>query len=254
MHIFQALILGIVEGLTEFLPVSSTGHLIIAAKLLGLPNTNFLNVFEIVIQVGAILAVVVLYFKKFLDIEILKKVVVGFIPTAIIGLIFYKFVKNFLGSTDIVLWAMFLGGLIIVIFELLKRDNREVENGVKNLTYKQCVIIGLFQSVAIIPGVSRSGATIIGGLSIGIDRKTITEYSFLIAVPTMIAASGLELIKGAGGITTNEFGLIAFGFLVAFVVAIVAVKSFIGFIRHHKFTGFGIYRIIASVFFFFLVG
>ncbi|MEI6478698.1 MAG: undecaprenyl-diphosphatase UppP [bacterium] len=254
MHFIDAIILGVVEGITEFLPVSSTGHMILSASVLGLVQDNFLKSFEIIIQLGSILAVVVLFFKKFFDIEVLKRIVVGFIPTGIIGLIFYKVVKNFLGSENVVLWSLFLGGVVIILFEIFKKDEDKEEKGIVSLSYKDCAVVGLFQSIAIIPGVSRSAATIIGGLSIGIDRKTITEYSFLIAVPTMLAATGLELIKGAGSISQDQFGLLAVGLIVSFLVALVAIRSFIGFVKHHKFTGFGVYRILISVIFFFFVG
>ena len=254
MHIIQTIILGIVEGVTEFLPISSTGHMILAAKLMGLTEDNFLKSFEIIIQLGAILAVVILYFKKFFNWEVLKRIIVGFIPTGIIGLALYKIVKNFLGSESIVLWSLFLGGVVIILFEILKKDEGKNELGIEKLSYLQCVKVGLFQSIAIIPGVSRSAATIIGGLSIGIDRKTITEYSFLIAVPTMLAATGLELIKGIGATTSSQFEMLALGLIVSFVVALVAIKTFIGFIKNHKFTGFGVYRILVSIVFFFFVG
>ncbi|MEI8337631.1 MAG: undecaprenyl-diphosphatase UppP [bacterium] len=251
MHFIDVIILGVIEGITEFLPISSTGHMILASKILGLGQIDFLKTFEIIIQLGAILAVVALYFKKFFNWEILKRIIIGFIPTGIIGLAFYKIVKNFLGSESIVLWSLFLGGVVIILFEIFKKDEDKNELGITKLSYKDCVKIGLFQSIAIIPGVSRSAATIIGGLSIGIDRKTITEYSFLIAVPTMVAATGLELIKGGKNITSDQFGMLALGLVVSFVVAFVAIKSFIKFVQHHKFTGFGIYRIIvAGVFYF----
>ncbi len=254
MHFIDVIILGIVEGVTEFLPISSTGHMILTAKILGLTQDDFLKSFEVIIQLGAILAVVALFFRKFFDIEVLKRIIVGFIPTGIIGLAFYKIVKNFLGSESVVLWSLFLGGAIIILFEILKKDEDKSELGITKLSYMDCAKIGLFQSIAIIPGVSRSAATIIGGLSMGIDRKTITEYSFLIAVPTMAAATGLELIKGGGNITSDQFGMLSVGLIVSFVVALVAIKSFIKFVQHHKFTGFGIYRIIIAGIFFFFVG
>lgn len=254
MHFIDVIILGIVEGITEFLPISSTGHMILTAHLLGLTEDNFLKSFEIIIQLGAILAVVVLYFKKFFNWEVLKRIIVGFIPTGIIGLAFYKVVKNFLGSESIVLWSLLLGGVVIIIFEILKKDEDKEEMGITKLSYKDCAVVGVFQSIAIIPGVSRSAATIIGGLSIGIDRKTITEYSFLIAVPTMLAATGLELIKGIGATTSSQFEMLGIGLIISFVVALIAIKSFIKFVQHHKFTGFGIYRIIVAGIFFFFVG
>ena len=253
MHLTQTIILGIVEGVTEFLPISSTGQMILTSKILGLTQNDFLKSFEIIIQLGAIFAVVVLYFKKFFDWEVLKRIIIGFIPTGIIGLIFYKIVKNFLGSESVVLWSLFLGGIVIILFEIFKKAEDKSELGIKSLSYKDCAIVGLFQSIAIIPGVSRSAATIIGGLSIGIDRKTITEYSFLIAVPTMLAATALELIKGIGATTSSQLGLLVTGLLVSFIVALIAVKTFISFVKNHKFTGFGIYRILVSIIFFFFV-
>ena len=235
MHFIDVIILGIVEGITEFLPISSTGHMILTAMILDLTQNEFLKSFEVIIQLGAILAVVALYFRKFFDIEVLKRIIVGFVPTGIIGLVFYKIVKNFLGSESIVLWSLFLGGAVIILFEIFKKDEDKEEKGIIKLSYKDCVVVGLFQSIAIIPGISRSAATIIGGLSIGIDRKTITEYSFLIAVPTMIAATGLELIKGSGNITSDQFGMLFVGLVVSFVVALIAIRSFIKFVQHHKF-------------------
>ena len=187
MDIIQSIILGIVEGLTEFLPISSTAHLIIAAKLLAIGQTEFVKSFAITIQLGAILAVVFLYWEKFLkDWDYLKKIITAFLPTAVVGFIFYQVIKNFLMESFLVIaLALLIGGIIIIIFEAGK-SKRTGDNGSDLITYKQAFLIGLCQSVAIIPGVSRAAATIIGGLSLKLSRKAIVEFSFLLAVPTML--------------------------------------------------------------------
>ncbi|KKQ27649.1 MAG: Undecaprenyl-diphosphatase [Candidatus Magasanikbacteria bacterium GW2011_GWC2_37_14] len=263
MTILHSIILGIVEGITEFLPISSTGHLILTAKLLHLPETNFNKSFEIIIQLGAILAVLVIYWKKlFLNKETFKKVALAFIPTAIIGLTLYKIIKSYLlGSTTVVLWSLLIGGIIIIIFEkfylpctalVQGHENSETNLALEKITYKQALLIGLFQSIAIIPGVSRSAATIIGGLSLGLNRKTIVEFSFLLAIPTMAAATGLDLIKNASSFSSSEFGILSIGFVTAFLVAILAVNWFLKFITKHTFITFGIYRIAIAILFFIL--
>lgn len=256
MDIISSILLGVIEGVTEFLPISSTGHLVLASTLLNLPPTNFLKSFEIIIQLGAILAVGAIYWRRFLtDRSVLKRIIIAFIPTAMIGLIFYRIVKTYLlGNIAVVLGALFFGGLILILFELwLKQgelDSEKIEqNDVSNLPYWQAVVLGLCQSVAIIPGISRSAATIIGGLALGIRRETIVEFSFLLAVPTMVAATGLDLLKSSVNFSLDEWGMLAIGFCVSFLVAILAVKSFLKYIRHHDFIAFGIYRIIIAVVF-----
>ncbi|KKU78472.1 MAG: Undecaprenyl-diphosphatase [Candidatus Peregrinibacteria bacterium GW2011_GWA2_47_7] len=185
MNILHALILGIVEGVSEFLPISSTGHLILTGELLEIPSTEFLKSFEIIIQLGAILAVVVLYWRKFFtSIEAFKRIIVGFIPTAIIGLALYKVVKTYLlGNDTIVVWSLFIGGVVILLFELFHKEGTHAVAEVEKIPYKTVALIGVCQAVAIVPGVSRSAATIIGGLALGVKRTTITEFSFLLAVP-----------------------------------------------------------------------
>lgn len=249
MDFLHAIILGIIEGITEFLPISSTGHLILASKLLQLPSTEFLKSFEIAIQLGAILAVVVLYWQSFfVKLEILKKIIVAFLPTAALGLIFYKIVKQFLlGSEEIVLWSLFLGGLFLIIFEWKYSEKPAAVDGVEKITWRQAIVIGLFQSVAIIPGVSRAAATIVGGLMLGLKRKTIVEFSFLLAVPTMAAATGFDLIKSGGGFSAEQFGLVALGFVFSFLTALAAIKFFLNFIKNHSFISFGIYRVILAL-------
>lgn len=255
MNFFHAVILGIVEGISEFLPISSTGHLILVSRLLGLAQSDFLKSFEISIQLGAIFSVIVLYWRRLLvDGEIFKRVMIAFVPTAIFGFILYKFVKKvLLGNPYVVLCSLAIGGLILILFELThQRDHRRIP-AMEDVSYATLVGIGLFQSLAIIPGVSRSAATIIGGLFLGVERKTIVEFSFLLAVPTMLAATALDLIKNAGSFSSDQFGLLAAGFITAFVVALVCIKGFLKFIENHSFIVFGFYRIFAALLFWTLI-
>lgn len=250
MNFFDAAILGIIEGITEFLPVSSTGHLILAAHALGLPDTEFLKSFEIAIQLGAILSVVVLYFKSFLNFEILKRLAAGFLPTVVVGLSLYPFVKEYLlGSERVVLIALFLGGMALVVFELLHEEKEDVVEELTSITYKQAALVGFAQSVAIIPGVSRSAASIVGGLLLGMKRKTVVEFSFLLAVPTMLAATGLDIFQSAKSFSAEEWAFLAVGFVTAFLVALVVIKFLLWFIRTKTFIPFGVYRIILAVLF-----
>lgn len=248
MHPFFAAVLGVVEGLTEFLPVSSTGHLILASRLLGLAQSEFMKSFEIAIQLGAILAVVVLYRKTlFGDREALKRVVVGFIPTGVLGLALYKVVKHYLlGSDATVLWALFLGGVVLIAFESFHRSSPGGDADVRKITYRQALVIGAVQSLAMIPGVSRSAATVVGGLAQGIDRRTTVQFSFLLAVPTMLAATGLDLVKSAGSFGAGDFAAIAIGSAVSFLVALAAVRFLLRYVRTHTFIPFGIYRVVAA--------
>lgn len=264
MTFLHAIILGIVEGITEFLPISSTGHLILTGRLLQIPSTDFVKSFEISVQLGAILAVAVLYWKKLWEWKTIKKLFAAFAPTAILGLIFFKIVKTYLlGSEPVVLWALFLGGVFLVGFEWwyarrkgILRPPRPVwagqaqddnDGGIENISYQKSFVIGLVQSLAIIPGVSRSAATIVGGLLLGLKRKTIVEFSFLLAVPTMIAASALDLYKSAGSFAGADYGILAVGFIVTFIIAIAAIKWLLAFIQKHSFIGFGAYRIIIAL-------
>lgn len=254
MTIFQSIILGIVEGVTEFLPISSTGHLILTSKLFGIADSDFTKSFEIAIQFGAILAVIALYWQKvFLNKEIWQKVLVAFLPTAVLGFIFYKILKQFLlSSSTIVLWSLFLGGVALIFFELwhVKRDTGLQT---EKISYKKAFLIGVAQSLAIIPGVSRAGATIVGGLLMGINRKTIVEFSFLLAVPTLAAATAYDLYKSAGSFSFDQVHLLIVGFIVSFIVAILSIKWLLNFIKSHTFIPFGVYRIIVAVLFWVLV-
>jgi len=277
MEIFHAIILGIIEGITEFLPISSTGHLILSSHVLNLEQTDFLKTFEISIQLGAILSVVVLYWKKLLvNFEIIKRIALAFIPTGILGLAFYKIVKTYLMESQLVIVAsLFIGGIILILFEYFYEKKRisienntdkkslpplqpsvtspQAEEDIEGITYKNSILIGIFQSIAMIPGVSRSGATIVGGLSLGLSRKTIVEFSFLLAVPTMVAATGLDLFKNAGSFNQDQFGILATGFIISFFIALLSIKWLLKFIKNHSFVWFGIYRIIISILFFLII-
>ncbi len=250
MTLFIAAILGIVEGLTEFLPISSTGHLILASQLLNLTQSDFQKSFEVIIQLGAILSVVVLYWKSFLKIEVLKRLFVAFLPTGIIGLALYKVVKTYLlGNEMVVLWALLLGGIVIIAFELWHKEKEGEVEPIEHISYKKSFLIGLFQALAIIPGTSRSAATIVGGLALGLKRKTIVEFSFLLAVPTMLAATGLDLVKNASSFSTDQAGALAVGFIVSFVVALFSIKFLLKYVRNHTFIAFGVYRIAVALLF-----
>lgn len=255
MNLLQVLIFGVVEGITEFLPVSSTGHLILTAHLLNFKQTEFLKSFEIAIQLGAILAVVVLYWKTLVKGgKIWKRIFVAFLPTACIGLILYKLIKKFLlGSNAVVLWSLFIGGILLIIFELFYREKTDAVDTMGQISYKQSFYIGLFQSIAMIPGISRSAATIIGGLSLGLKRRTIVEFSFLLAVPTMLAATALDLAKSANTFSASQFFLLFAGFGVSFAVAAAAIKLLLHFIKRHNFILFGVYRIGIAVLFWFVL-
>lgn len=254
MTISQAIILGIVEGVTEFLPISSTGHLILTSKLLGIADSDFLKSFEIAIQFGAILSVVVLYFKKiFSGTDLWKKVFTAFLPTAVMGFLLYKVLKTFLLSNALlVVWSLALGGVALIVFELWYKRS-DGHRSAQELSYKNSFLIGICQSLAIIPGVSRSGATIVGGLLMGISRQAIVEFSFLLAVPTMAAATGYDLIKSASSFSFSEFHILAIGFVVSFFVAMASIVWLLKFVKTHTFISFGIYRIVAAALFYFFV-
>ncbi|MFA5200594.1 MAG: undecaprenyl-diphosphatase UppP [Candidatus Omnitrophota bacterium] len=255
MNFLDVVIFGIVEGISEFLPISSTGHLMLTASLLKISQSEFIKSFEIAIQLGAILSVVVLYREKLIkSLDIWKRLLVAFIPSALIGGLFYKIIKKyFLGNNNVVIWSLFIGGLFLIIFELFYRERKEAIEDLKEVSYPQALIIGLFQSIAIIPGVSRAAATVIGGLAVGLKRKTVVEFSFLLAVPTMLAATVFDLYKSAQVFKSEEFISLGLGLVVSFLVAIAAIKFLIAFIKKHSFIVFGVYRIIIALVFWFIL-
>jgi undecaprenyl-diphosphatase len=252
-----AIILGIVEGVTEFLPVSSTGHLILATELLGFDADKW-AAFNVIIQLGAILAIVVLYWRTFWAVlegmirgesmswRFVRNVLIGFLPSAILGFLLINRIELLLGNAMIVAVALILGGIAILVIERLVKETPVV--GVAEMPLRTVIGVGLIQCLSMIPGVSRSGATITGALSLGVERRTAAEFSFFLAIPTMVGATTLELVKhhdtlmaGASGI---GFGTVAVGFVVSFVVAIAIVKAFVHYISRHGFAPFAWYRIV----------
>ena len=249
MNLFDAVILGIVEGITEFLPISSTGHMMMTGRILGLEQTAFLKTFEIAIQLGGILAVVFLYGKPLLlNLKVCRRIAAAFIPTAIVGMALYKLIKHvFMDNVQIVLGALAFGGACLIIFELLFKEKKSDIGRIEDISYRQAVIIGLFQSLAVVPGISRAGATIVGGMAQGISRKTIVDFSFILAIPTMGAAVGLDMFRSAAAFSGDQFMLLAIGFTVSFLVALAAVKVFIRYVQRSTFLIFGLYRIIVAL-------
>ena len=248
MTYFEALIIAIIEGLTEFLPISSTGHMMIATAVLGIKATPFVKLFTIAIQLGAILSVVVLYFKRFFrSFDFYTKLVVAFIPAAIFGLLLGDYIDAALENLMGVAVALFIGGIILLFVDKwFKNNNQDAE---KDITYPKALKIGLLQCLAMWPGMSRSACTIIGGMTQGLTRKNAAEFSFFLAVPTMFAATAKKLLDFyKDGITLNgqEINILIFGNVIAFVVALLAIKSFIGFLNKYGFKGFGCYRIIVG--------
>lgn len=248
MEIFHAIIFGIVEGLTEFLPVSSTAHIDLVRSLLLIPGTEFVKSFEIIIQLGAIMAIVVLYFKKLFSLKTIRALIIAFIPTGLIGFFLYKVIKSYLlGNTLVIAIALFLGGIVILLFEKYSKTQEDDSRGIESLSVKELIYLGVAQALAVIPGVSRSGAVIICGRAIKIPRKLITEFSFLLAVPTMLLATIYDIYKSGFSITSSQWGSILVGFVVSFIVAYFVVKVFLEYIRKNSFSIFGWYRIILGI-------
>ena len=254
-----AIILGIVEGVTEFLPVSSTGHLILATRLLGYDAQKW-EAFNVIIQLGAILAIVVLYWRTFwavlegllkgqaISLRFVRNILIAFLPAAILGFILIKHIEALLGNATVVAIAFIVGGIAILVIERLVKETPVI--GVAEMPLTTAIGIGIAQCLAMIPGVSRSGATIMGALSLGVERRTAAEFSFFLAIPTMIGATTLEFVKhrqeilaGAHGV---GFGTVAVGFVVSFLVALVVVRAFVHYISRHGFAPFAWYRIVAG--------
>jgi undecaprenyl-diphosphatase len=255
MNYSDAILLGIVEGLSEFLPISSTGHLILTAKLLGLEQTGFLLSFEVVIQLGAILAIIVLYWRKlFLNRAIMERIAIALLPAVVIGGALYPWIKSLFAMEAVVVAALFFGGVLIILFEWFHKEKPDAVDDLSALPYKTAFFVGMFQVLSVIPGVSRAGATILGGLALGMKRRATVEFSFLLAVPTMIAATSIDIWKNGASFASSEWGLLSVGFIVAFLVAILAVKFFLRFVESHTFIAFGVYRmIVAALFFLFIL-
>ncbi len=254
MNLLDVIILGIVEGITEFLPISSTGHLILTTDLLHIVETEFVKTFIIVIQLGAILAAAVLYWRRLLlDARTLAITIVAFIPTGILGFVLYKAIKGFLGNPAIVVWSLLVGGILLLVIEWALRGRKATIHEVRDISLPQAAVIGTCQALSMIPGVSRSAATIMTGLLLGVERRAIVEFSFILAIPTMIVASAYEIYKSHGQMTLEQVDLLAVGFVVAFVLAIFAIKGLLRFVQTHTFDAFGIYRIVAAIAFWLIV-
>ncbi len=248
MTLTEAILLGIVEGLTEFLPISSTGHLILTAHILRIPQTEFVKSFEIAIQLGAILAVLILYLERFLkDFNLWKRIIVAFIPTGLVGFLFYRIIKGLLIGNDlVVVLSLFAGGIVLILVDGYSWRWKSFSDP-DELSLRGAFLIGLFQSMAAVPGVSRSGSSIVGGMIAGLSRKGAAEFSFILAVPTMAAATGYDLMKNGFSFLPSQWILLLVGFATAFFTAMITVKLFLRFLGSHGFTIFGVYRILAAL-------
>ena len=248
MDIFQAIIIGIIEGFTEFLPISSTGHMIVASEFLGVSQDALTKAYEVIIQFAAILAVMLIYKEKmtFKKIDLWQKLFVAFLPLAIVGFIFKDQIKA-LFTVDIVAWMFIIGGLVFLVVEYFYEEKKAHVTHVEKVNYKQALWVGIAQIFSLIPGTSRAGATIIGGLLVGLDRKTSAEFSFLLAIPVMAAVTGYDLLKHYQDFADANWGAFIAGFITAFIVAYLTIKLFLAFIQRFTFVAFGIYRIIFGV-------
>ncbi len=245
MDIVQAIIIGIIEGFTEFLPISSTGHMIVASHFLGIEETALVKAYEVIIQFAAILAVMLIYHDKlsFAKIELWKKLILAFLPLAIVGYIFKDQIKA-LFSIEVVAIMFIVGGVIFLIIEHYYKEEKSHTVDVEKVSYKQALWVGIAQIFSLIPGTSRAGATIVGGLLTGMDRKSSAEFSFLLAIPVMAAVSGYDLLKHYKDFADANWIAFAIGFVVAFVVAYLTIKLFLAFLQRFTFVSFGIYRIL----------
>ena len=250
MNTFQAIIIAIIEGITEFLPVSSTGHMIIASSYFGIEHDEFTKLFTIVIQLGAILSVVALYFKRFFQtLDFYFKLLVAFIPAVVFGLLFSKKIDALLESPLTVAISLLIGGIILLKVDDWFTDSEETQTS-NEISYLQAFKIGLFQCLAMVPGVSRSGASIVGGMSQKLSRTTAAEFSFFLAVPTMLGATAkkcYDYYKDGFVLSHDQINVLIIGNVIAFIVALLAIKSFIGYLTKHGFKMFGYYRIVAGI-------
>ncbi len=250
MNYFQSIVIGIIEGFTEFLPISSTGHMIVAEHYLGIVQSDLTKAYDVIIQFAAILAVILIYRDKLSPRKIVlwQKLLVAFLPLGVIGFLLRHQVKE-LFSVQVVAWMFIIGGVVFLIVEYFyKEEAKERVHDVEQVSWMQAVAIGFAQVFSLIPGTSRAGATIIGGLLAGLDRKTSAEFSFLLAIPVMAAVSGYDLLKHYQEFAGASWGPYLVGFLVAFVVAWLTIKLFLAFLARFTFVPFGIYRILFGVF------
>lgn len=249
MTILQTLLLSVIEGITEFLPISSTGHLILANRLLSVPQTEFIKTFDIFIQLGAIMAVVVLYWKKLLQSRGLTvTVLAGFAPTAVLGALLYPFIKTvLLDNPQVVAVSLITGGIILLLFEWVIQQRNLPGKTMEGISYKHALVIGTVQSLSFVPGVSRAAATIVGAMAQGFSRKTAVEFSFLLSIPTMLAASAYDLYKNSNLLSSNNLILLGIGFITSFIMAWITIKALLKYIQHHTFVPFALYRVAVGV-------
>ena len=247
MTLMESIFLGALEGMTEFLPVSSTGHLILLSSLLGLEQTEAHKSYEIAIQLGSILAVLFYYTKRvFSSKDLWLKIGVAFIPTGLSGLFLYSTIKS-LFTPNTVVYMLIIGGIIMIVLEMFRKEDRGVH--LEEVSYKQAVMIGIAQSFAMVPGTSRSAATIIGGLLSGLNRRAAVEFSFILAVPTMTIATAYDLYKNAAHFVVDDWSLLGIGFVSAFFFALLAIRFFLAFVSKYSFIPFGVYRILIGMIF-----
>ncbi|HIC78863.1 MAG TPA: undecaprenyl-diphosphate phosphatase [Sulfurovum sp.] len=248
MDIIQAIIIGIIEGFTEFLPISSTGHMIVASEFLGIEQTAVIKAYEVIIQFAAILAVMLLYRDKInlKEIDLWTKLMAAFLPLAIIGFLLKDWIKEIF-VIETVAWMFIVGGIIFIIVEYFHEDEEKESKEVEDVTWFQAMAIGFGQVLSLVPGTSRAGATIIAGMLSGVNRKASTEFSFLLAIPVMTAVSGYDLLKHYQDFAGADMTAFVVGFVVAFVVAYITIKLFIVFLQRFTFVAFGIYRIVFGI-------
>ncbi len=250
MSLFQSILIAIIEGLTEFLPISSTGHMILASTAMGIHEEEFVKTFEVFIQLGAILAIALMYIKRFFrNLTIYYKLITAFLPTAVIGFLAYDFIKAYLFNPIVVSVSLILGGIILIFSDKKVAAQGSTVVEVEDISYKNAFFIGLCQCLSMVPGTSRAAATIIGGVFNGLDKRQATEFSFLLAVPTMLAAGGYDLLKADLAFSSEQLILLGIGFVVAFASAWGAVRLFLTYVSTHGFTAFGWYRIVLGILF-----
>jgi undecaprenyl-diphosphatase len=254
MTLFQSILIALVEGLTEFLPISSTGHMILASTAMRIHEDEFVKTFEVFIQLGAILAIALMYIKRFFrNLTIYFKLITAFLPTAVVGVLAYDYIKAYLFNPIVVSVSLILGGIILIFIDKKVAAQGSTVVEVEDISYKNAFFIGLCQCLSMVPGTSRAAATIIGGVFNGLDKRQATEFSFLLAVPTMLAAGGYDLLKTDLAFTSEQLMLLGIGFVVAFVSAWGAVKLFLTYVSTHGFTSFGWYRIGLGIVFLILM-
>lgn len=248
MGIFESILLGIIEGFTEFLPISSTGHLIVVSEFLNIDQTHVTKAYEVIIQFAAILAVILNYSDKFSikKVELWKKLILAFIPIGLVGFIFASQIKE-LFSIEVVAWMFIIGGIIFLVVEKFYTQKEHYIDDVEKVSYKQALWIGIAQIAALIPGTSRAGATIIGGILVGLNRRASAEFSFLLAFPVMCATTGYDLLKHYKDFSDANLIVLGVGFITAFIVAYLTIKLFLAFLQRFTFVAFGIYRIIVGI-------